>query len=147
MSDLDFYNKTVKLYTLKRKSENVVRILTISDSLINRILIYEKKQDLKSTDYTFTKKTGSPAISIQAVNNAIKKYFVSILGENYKTMGHPHTLRHSRAVQLLNSGVNIVQVKAILGHANIMNTLVYLKYSNKDIQESINRSNLALGIK
>jgi site-specific recombinase XerD len=147
MSDLDFYNKTVKLYTLKRKSKNVVRILTISDFLINRILIYEKKKDLKPTDYTFTKKTGSPAISIQAVNNAIKKYFVSILGENYKTMGHPHTLRHSRAVQLLNSGVNIVQVKAILGHANIMNTLVYLKYSNKDIQESMKRSNQALGIK
>lgn len=61
-------------------------------------------------------------------------------------MAHPHTLRHSRAIQLLNSGVNIMQVKAILGHSNLMNTMVYLKYSDKDIQNSIRKSNISLGI-
>jgi site-specific recombinase XerD len=146
ISNLDYYNKTVKLNTLKRKNKNIVRILTISDSLINKILIYIKNKDLRNTDYLFTKKTGNAAISLQAVNKSIKKYFISILGQEYKSMGHPHTLRHSRAVQLLNSGVNIVQVKDILGHANIMNTLVYLKYSNKDIQESIKKSNQMMGL-
>jgi site-specific recombinase XerD len=146
ISNLDYYNKTVKLNTLKRKNKNIVRILTISDSLINKVLIYIKNKDLRNTDYLFTKKTGNAAISLQAVNKSIKKYFISILGQEYKSMGHPHTLRHSRAVQLLNSGVNIVQVKDILGHANIMNTLVYLKYSNKDIQESIRKSNRMMGL-
>ena len=61
-------------------------------------------------------------------------------------MAHPHTLRHSRAVQLLNSGVNIMQVKEILGHASLMNTMVYLRYSNKDIQDNMQRANESMGI-
>ncbi|MCX7923608.1 MAG: site-specific integrase [Clostridia bacterium] len=146
ISDIDFVNKSVKLHTLKRKNKNIVRILTISDSLLNKILIYEKKKGFKNTDYVFSKKSGNSPITVQAVNNAIKKDFVSILGDEYRELGHPHTLRHSRAIQLLNSGVNIVQVKTILGHANIMNTLVYLKYSNKDIHESMKGSDLVLGI-
>lgn len=101
---------------------------------------------LKNIDYLFTKKTASNPISIQAVNKAMKKSIVKILGEEYRNLGHPHTLRHSRAVQLLNSGVNIMQVKTILGHTNIMNTLVYLKYSNKELQESMKKANQLMGI-
>lgn len=144
--DIDFYRKTVKLHTLKRKSKNIVRVLTLSDSLLNKILIYEKKKELNNMDFVFSKKSGNQNISVQAVNKAIKKYFVLVLGEEYKELGHPHTLRHSRAIQLLNSGVNIVQVKTILGHANIMNTLVYLKYSDQDVNESIKKSNRTMGI-
>ncbi len=145
--NIDFSNKTVKLYTSKRRNKNIVRILTISDSLINKILIYEKISGLKNKDYLFSKSSENKAITVQAVNKSIKKYFISILGEEYEKLGHPHTLRHSRAIQLLNSGVNIMHVKTILGHANIMSTMVYLKYSNSDIQESIKKSNQAIGIK
>ncbi len=144
--DIDFYNKTVKLATLKRRNKNIVRVLTLSNSLINRILMYEKLKILIKTDYLFAKNSGNKPISIQAANKALKKYIVSILGTEYQDLAHLHTLRHSRAIQLLNSGVNLVQVKTILGHANIMNTLVYLKYSNKDIQDSIRKSNIILGI-
>jgi site-specific recombinase XerD len=144
--DIDFYNKTVKLATLKRRNKNIVRMLTISDSLVNRILLYEKLKCLANTDYLFVKNSGNKPISIQAANKALKKYIISILGIEYQDMAHLHTLRHSRAIQLLNSGVNLVQVKTILGHANIMNTLVYLKYSNKDIQDSIRKSNIVMGI-
>ncbi len=144
--DIDFKNRSVKLTTLKRRNKNIVRVLSLSDSLINKILIYEKTKELKNTDYIFTRKSEGNSISVQAVNNSIKKYFVAILGSEYREMGHPHTLRHSRAVQLLNSGVNIMQVKAILGHSNLMNTMVYLKYSNKDIHDSMIKSNHSLGI-
>lgn len=144
--DIDFKNNTVKLITLKRRNKNIVRVLTLSDSLINKILIFEKSKDLKKSDYVFSKKSGNKAISVQAVNSAIKKHFVATLEPEYFEMAHPHTLRHSRAIQLLNSGVNIMQVKAILGHSNLMNTMVYLKYSDKDIQNSIRKSNISLGI-
>ncbi len=144
--DIDFKNNNVKLTTLKRRNKNIVRVLTLSDSLINKILLYEKAKSLKNTDFIFSKKSGSNSISVQAVNIAIKKYFSLILGDEYSAMAHPHTLRHSRAVQLLNSGVNIMQVKAILGHSNLMNTMVYLKYSNKDIHNSMIKSNQSLGL-
>jgi hypothetical protein len=41
---------------------------------------------------------------------------------------------------------NIIQIKSILGHSNIMNTLIYVKYSNKDLQESIIKANNSIGL-
>ncbi len=144
--DIDFEHNTVKLVTLKRRNKHVVRVLALSNALMNKILMYEKKKQLRSSDFLFAKGSGKQAISIQAVNKAMKGYIVGIFGSGYAELAHPHTLRHSRAIQLLNSGVNIMQVKTILGHANMMNTLVYLKYSNKDIQESMKKSNESMGL-
>lgn len=38
----------------------------------------------------------------------------------------PHTLRHTFAVQLLREGVNLRDVQALLGHANIVTTRMYV---------------------
>jgi integrase len=144
--DVNFENNTVKLITLKRRTNNITRVLSISNSLINKILIYEKKKKLSNSDFIFAKRPRNSAISIQAVNKAMKIYFLNIFGEHYISLAHPHTLRHSRAIQLLNSGVNIMHVKTILGHSNIMNTLIYLKYSSKDLHDSIKKSNSLIGL-
>lgn len=147
LNDFDLYNSTVKIHTLKQRSNKIVRILKLSDSLLKMVLLYEKSKCLSSSDYLFVKKSENKHITAQAVNKLCKKYFISILGPEYKEFSHPHTFRHSRAIQLLNSGTNIIQVKTILGHKSLMNTLVYLKYSNKDIQESMIKANETLGIK
>lgn len=37
-----------------------------------------------------------------------------------------HTLRHTYATHLLEQGINILNIKELLGHANIETTMVYL---------------------
>jgi len=37
-----------------------------------------------------------------------------------------HSLRHSYATHLLEQGINIVTLKELLGHANIVTTMIYL---------------------
>ena len=40
-----------------------------------------------------------------------------------------HSLRHSIAVHLLDAGADVIFVRDRLGHANIQNTMVYLRYT------------------
>jgi site-specific recombinase XerD len=41
----------------------------------------------------------------------------------------PHVLRHSKAMHLLENGVNLIYIRDILGHASIVTTEVYAKAS------------------
>ncbi|PKM86079.1 MAG: integrase [Firmicutes bacterium HGW-Firmicutes-12] len=40
---------------------------------------------------------------------------------------HPHILRHTKAVHLLEAGVNLIYIRDILGHVSITTTEIYLK--------------------
>ena len=50
---------------------------------------------------------------------------------------HPHTLRHSRATDLINSGCDLWHVKQLLGHEDIRTTSIYLHYSIEGLRKAI----------
>ncbi|HAN10835.1 MAG TPA: hypothetical protein DCP90_09560 [Clostridiales bacterium] len=145
IKDIDFYQGSVKLITLKQRKK-AYRVLKISDKLKSEILLYMKELNLTNEDYLFTRKTETRHISMQAVNQQMTRYFKEILGSEYADRAHPHTFRHSRAIQLLNSGMNVIQLMRVLGHSHIRNTLIYLQYSNKDIAKTIQESNKTMGL-
>lgn len=39
----------------------------------------------------------------------------------------PHVLRHSKAMHLLEAGVNVVYIRDILGHSDVSTTEIYAK--------------------
>ncbi|HBD93461.1 MAG: hypothetical protein A2015_09660 [Spirochaetes bacterium GWF1_31_7] len=55
--------------------------------------------------------------------------------------------RHTRAIQLLESGVDIVKVQKFLGHSSIQNTLIYLKYSYREFDRAILQANESIGLR
>jgi site-specific recombinase XerD len=52
---------------------------------------------------------------------------------------HIHTFRHSFVVNCLIQGMTINTLKEILGHANVENTMIYLKVFQPEIREQFSR--------
>lgn len=64
-------------------------------------------------------------ISRQALHKAIKKHFPK---------AHMHTLRHSCATYYLNEkNMDVMQVKALLGHADVATTQIYTHVRPADL--------------
>ncbi len=141
--DLDPATKRIKVLTLKQRRKNqIFRYLKISDKLLALILNYRlKNKNMQDSDFILAQKTGRAAITKMGFSLILKKVTEMALGKDYLDRAHPHALRHSRAIHLLDSGMNIKLLQNFLGHNNIINTLIYLKYSNKDMAEAIDRAN------
>ena len=138
-SDIDESTSKVKIPVLKQKRK-VWKFLKISDKLLSLILSRRLK-GFDKNDYVFARFKGKRHISRQAADKIFAKYVKNILGDSYSDKAHLHALRHSRAVHLLDSGMNIMLLKNFLGHSNISNTLIYLKYSSKDLDNAIVQAN------
>lgn len=66
-------------------------------------------------------------LTSRSVQNAFNKYKkMANLPESYTV----HTLRHCFATHLLESGVELVQIKQLLGHTFLQTTSIYLHLSN-----------------
>ena len=50
---------------------------------------------------------------------------------------HPHQLRHSKATHWIEDGMNIMQVSALLGHAQLETTMVYINESDIAKKEAL----------
>ncbi len=48
---------------------------------------------------------------------------------------HPHTFRHSYAINMVRHGVDIRRLQQVLGHASMSTTAVYLQFNDKDLQD------------
>jgi len=133
----------IKVLTLKQRKENkVYRYLKVSDKLLAMLLDYRIKAGLADNDFILAKKSGEKAIARKSLEYLLKYNVSQVLGKEYLDRAHPHALRHTRAIHLLDSGMNIMLLKNFLGHKNIMSTLVYLKYSNKDLTAAVDKANV-----
>ncbi len=141
-SDIDTGNGRVKVLTLKQRKKNkIYRYLKISDKLLSLILNHRVINKLTDDDFILSQSSGKQAITRKGISLMFKSYVVKLLGQSNLDKAHPHALRHTRAIHLLDSGMNIMLLKNFLGHSNIVNTLIYLKYSNKDMAEAIDKAN------
>ena len=143
-SDVENGNGRVKVLTLKQRKKNkIYRYLKISDRLLSLILNHRLKNKLEDNDFILSKSHGGKAIDRKSITYVLKYNTARLLGKENLYKAHPHALRHTRAIHLLDAGMNIMLLKNFLGHSNISNTLIYLKYSNKDMAEAIDRTNTA----
>lgn len=116
---------------------NKTRIIPISNkvvSILNKYTAIYKISD--STEMLFTNKQAKP-LTRSGVAYILKKHSESARIKNPQIFGmatiHPHVLRHSKAMHLLESGVNLIYIRDFLGHSSVITTEIYAK-SNPEIK-------------
>jgi integrase len=142
-ADIDETTSKIRIPVLKQKRK-LYKFIKISDRLLSMILSRRISGNFDKSDFIFARFKNKRHISRQAADRTFAKHIRLILGDNYSDRAHLHALRHSRAVHLLDSGMNIMLLKNFLGHSNISNTLIYLKYSSKDLDRAIDEANMKM---
>lgn len=132
-SDLSLETNRLKITNLKQRKKNSFRLIKISDRLKSLILQEQLWRNCSKEDYILKNRDRT------TYNYAFVRY--AFQGGIERERAHPHTLRHSRAIHLLDSGANIVLVSNALGHKNIKSTLIYLKYSNQELDKALEYAN------
>jgi len=103
---------------------NKDRVIPLENELGNLLGLY--------ADHKATKERLFP-ISSRQIRNLVYRY----RGEHLQTS--PHTFRHSFAVYCLKNGMNLENLRRILGHNSLTTTQVYLDLVGEDTVEDFNR--------
>ena len=125
MRDIDFDRKLLRVFQGKGKKD---RMALLPKKLIP---ILQKQNDLKLPDhFLFTNGRGCKLTeaSIQLIiKQASRRAKIS------KNVS-PHTLRHSFATHLLETGTDIRYIQELLGHANLKTTQIYTQVAVNNLQ-------------
>ena len=103
------------------------RFFVLSEKLIPELEDYLRKKQ----DYTYILSKEKP-ITPRNIQKIIKK-LAKKTGIQKKVT--PHTLRHSYATHLLESGTDIRKIQVLLGHENLSTTQIYTHVSSEELKK------------
>lgn len=148
-----------KVRNLKQRNEKETKEVLISDNLKNEITEFQKEHNLSDNDYIcrnyhFIKKTKKTKVT-RMTDRTLNRHLIRLIEEinaNFNDINisrdkaHTHTFRHTRAIDMLNAGADLEFVRRLLGHKNIANTAIYLKYASSKFFEKTVELNKKLGL-
>ena len=97
----------------------------LSETLLVHLREYWRRERPKN--WLFPSTRGSKPIGARAIQKAFKR---SLAGASIRKPATCHSLRHSFATHLLETGVNLRYIQELLGHSSIKTTTVYLKVTS-----------------
>lgn len=127
INDLDFNDKVGFVKQGKGKKD---RIFNIPVFLSQDLKSLADKQRYSKQEFLFSGPKGK--LSSRNLQKIVSKLAIKV-GINKSV--HPHTLRHSFATHLLESGVDIRMIQVLLGHSSISTTEIYTHVSPEQIRK------------
>ncbi len=132
LADLDLAQGQVTV-TGKGDKQRIVPLHRIASDAIRRYLAGARpglaRKD--SPDSVFLSTRGN-TLSTDAIRRSFKRYVASVGGADSLT---PHSMRHTFATHLLESGADLRTVQELLGHVALSTTQIYTHVSMKRLQD------------
>lgn len=123
-----------------------VRIVPLLEEQMKILLSYMKENGLMSNEcrpYPLFFNNRKEKLTRGGITHIVLKYAQSARKEDPALIPIKlscHSLRHSKAMHLLQAGVNLVYIRDILGHVSIQTTEIYARANSKQKQEAIQRA-------
>jgi integrase/recombinase XerD len=134
-------------YTIKLHGKgNKGRIVPLMDSQIELLKDYMKRNRLLEPyagDYTLFDNGRMGKLTRMGVTGILKKYACMARKKDAPLIPQivtPHILRHSKAMHLLQSGVNLVYIRDFLGHTSVSTTETYARTDSKFKREALEQA-------
>jgi integrase len=135
---VDLASKSLSLWRPKVKNES---ILYMTDRVYQ---VLTRRIAVKTTEFVFNNRRGEA-----------RNYVAATIRKAFKRAGlagcSAHTLRHTHATRLIQNGLNIYEVKEILGHADIKTTMRYahieqrtVSFKAREVMDRLNKDNITI---
>lgn len=144
LSDLtiaDIFLNTDSTVRLHGKG-NKFRTVVISDETANLLKSYISRYLANALgDHPLVTNRYHQKIDRDGIGYIINKYVAEIRKDNlsFPEKVHCHMFRHSKAMHMLEAGINIIYIRDFLGHEDISTTMIYVRTDNRLRNEAINK--------
>ena len=102
---------------------------------------YIEKNKMQSNEYLFESNTDRK-FTRNGIFYIINKYTkkANLISAAVPEKIFPHMFRHTKAMHLLQSGINLIYIRDFLGHVDIQTTEIYAKYDTETKRKAIEKA-------
>ena len=134
---------TVNL-TGKGNKKRIVPLMKPMSELLRQYLKENNLTESHTFDYPLFNNRSKNKLTRAGIAYIVKKYADEAIKEApelFPDKLSPHCFRHSKAIHLLQSGVNLIYIRDFLGHVDIQTTEIYARIDGEMKRKALEKSN------
>ena len=125
---------------------NKARLVPMLDAQIDHLKNYLKENllnDPVANRHPLFYNSRKEKLTRAGINHIVQKYSSAARKENKMIIPEKvscHSLRHSKAMHLLQAGINLVYIRDILGHVSVQTTEIYARADSQQKRRAIEKA-------